>query len=131
MIILFSRRLKFMRNNKQKYMKYFFILILMLCATAWSEDNNAAFNPENVLIDVRSPQEYEAGHIKNAKNIPVDKIAEDIKYFVPDKEKTIVLYCRSGKRSAIAEKTLKDLGYKNVINAGTYDALKALEDKGN
>jgi phage shock protein E len=131
MIILFSRRLNFMRKNKQKYMKYFFILILMLCATAWSEDNNAAFNPDNVLIDVRSPQEYEAGHIKNAKNLPVDKIAEDIKYFVPDKEKTIVLYCRSGKRAGIAESRLKDLGYKNVINAGKYDDLKALEDKGN
>jgi phage shock protein E len=124
-----------MKNNKLSYVKCFFILILMLCATAWSEgnttDNNAAFNPDNVLIDVRSPQEYEAGHITNAKNIPVDKIAEDIKYFVPDKEKTIVLYCRSGRRSAVAEKTLKDMGYKNVINGGTYDALKALEDKGN
>jgi phage shock protein E len=116
-------------------MKKLFIFILMfITAVAWVQntpaDENAAFNPENTLIDVRSPEEFEAGHIKNAKNIPVDKIAEDIKYFVPDKEKTIVLYCRSGRRSAIAEKTLKDLGYKNVINAGTYDALKAIEDKG-
>jgi phage shock protein E len=42
-----------------------------------------------------------------------------------------VIYCRSGRRSAIAEKTLKELGYKNVINAGKYDDLKELEDKAN
>jgi phage shock protein E len=117
-------------------MKKLLIFILMfISAIAWAQnapaDETAAFNPDNVLIDVRSPQEYDAGHIKNAKNIPVDKIAEDIKYFVPDKEKTIVVYCRSGKRAAAAEKILKDLGYKNVINAGGYEALKALEDKGN
>jgi phage shock protein E len=117
-------------------MKKFIILILMFisavaCGQNAPADQNAAFNPANVLIDVRSPQEYEAGHIKNAKNLPVDKITEDIKYFVPDKEKTIVVYCRSGRRSTIAEKTLKDLGYKNVINAGKYEDLKELEDKGN
>ncbi len=117
-------------------MKKYFTLILILflslaCAQNTPADQNAAFNPDNVLIDVRSPQEYEAGHLKNAKNIPADKIAEDIKYFVPDKEKTIVIYCRSGRRSAIAEKTLKELGYKNVINAGKYDDLKELEDKAN
>jgi phage shock protein E len=117
-------------------MKKFFILILVLfstlsCAQNAPADQNSAFNPDNVLIDVRSPQEYEAGHLKNAKNIPADKIAEGIKYLVPDKEKTIVIYCRSGRRSDIAEKALKEMGYKNVINAGKYNDLKALENKGN
>lgn len=117
-------------------MKKLFILVLIFistlaCAQNIPAEGSAAFNPENALIDVRSPQEFEAGHIENAKNIPVDKIAEDIKNTVPDKEKTIVLYCRSGKRAAIAEKTLKDMGYKNVINAGAYDTLKAQEDKDN
>lgn len=117
-------------------MKKLFILILVLfstlaCAQNTPGEGKAAFNPENVLIDVRSPQEFDAGHLKNAKNIPVDTIAGEIKNMVPDKEKTIVLYCRSGRRSVIAEKTLKEMGYKNVINGGTYDALKALEDKGN
>jgi phage shock protein E len=117
-------------------MKKILILMLMLVSTfTWAQDTpadkNPAFNPDNVLIDVRSPEEFGSGHIKNAINIPVDKIAAEIKNTVPDKEKTIVVYCRSGRRSAIAEQTLKDLGYKNVINAGKYEDLKALEDKGN
>jgi phage shock protein E len=117
-------------------MKKFFVLILMFisavaCGQNAQADKNAVFNPDNVVIDVRSPEEYKAGHIKNAKNIPVDKIIKDIKTAVPDKEETIVLYCRSGRRSEIAEKTLKEMGYKNVINAGRYEALKAQEDKGN
>jgi phage shock protein E len=117
-------------------MKKIVILMLMLLSTfIWTQntfaDENAAFNPDNVLIDVRTPEEFGSGHLKNAKNIPVDKIAAEIQNTVPDKEKTIVLYCRSGKRAGIAESRLKEMGYKNVINAGGYDALKAIEDKGN
>ena len=82
---------------------------MFLATVAWAQDTpvdkNVAFDTNNVLIDVRSQQEYEAGHLKNAKNIPVDKIAEDIKCFVPDKEKTIVVYCRSGKRAGRRETT--------------------------
>jgi phage shock protein E len=117
-------------------MKKFIILILMFistvaCGQNAQADKNEVFNPDNVLIDVRSPQEYEAGHLKNARNIPADKIAEEIKNITPDKDKTIVVYCRSGRRSDIAEKALKEMGYKNVINAGRYDDLKTLEDNGN
>ncbi len=117
-------------------MKKFVILILMFisavaCGQNAPADQNAAFNPDNVLIDVRSPEEYKAGNIEKAINIPLDKLAAEIKNIVPDKEKTIALYCRSGRRTAIAEKTLKEMGYKNVINAGKYDDLKALQDKGN
>ncbi|MBN1904083.1 MAG: rhodanese-like domain-containing protein [Deltaproteobacteria bacterium] len=117
-------------------MKKFFILILVLfstlsCAQNTPAEDSPAFNPENVLIDVRSPQEFEAGHIKNAVNIPLEKLTADIKNNVTDKEKTIVLYCRTGRRSAIAENLLKEMGYKSVINAGTHEDLKALEDKGN
>ncbi|NLA76138.1 MAG: rhodanese-like domain-containing protein [Deltaproteobacteria bacterium] len=106
----------------------FFVAIA--CGQSPPEDENAAFNPENILIDVRSPQEYEAGHIKNAVNIPVDKAADEIRNAVPDQEKTIVIYCKSGRRSAIAENILKAMGYKNIINAGGYESLKRLEHKG-
>ncbi|MFC1494836.1 rhodanese-like domain-containing protein, partial [Thermodesulfobacteriota bacterium] len=106
---------------------------ILLATTAWGQNNsmdkNRALDPENLLVDVRTPSEYASGHIKNAVNIPFNKIAEDIKYFAPDKEKTIVVYCQSGGRANFAAKKLKDLGYRNIINAGKYKDLKALEAK--
>lgn len=89
------------------------------------------FSSDNVIIDVRTPSEYHRGHLKNAKNIPHTKIEEEIKYFVPNKEQTVVLYCLSGSRARIAEKKLKEMGYKNVINAGKYQDLKEMEEKQN
>ena len=90
-----------------------------------------AFDPENLLVAVRTPAEYAQGHIENAVNIPINKITEEIKYFAPDKEKTIVVYCLSGGRSKVAAMRLKNLGYRNIIDAGRYKELKAREEKNN
>lgn len=113
--------------------KFITLILIFLASIAWgqsdSRDINPAFNPKNFLIDVRTPSEFQYDHLKGAVNIPYNKIAEDIKYFVPDKEKTIVVYCQSGKRSDIALKRLKEMGYKNVINAGKFKDLKKLEEE--
>ena len=77
-----------------------------------SKQNNGA-----IIIDVRSPQEYEEGHIPNAILIELDKI-EDIVDIISDKNKKIYLYCRSGRRSQIAADIVNKLGYINVINIG-------------
>ena len=68
---------------------------------------------------VRTKEEYEEGHVKDAINIPYDEINENIKL---DKNKTIMVYCKSGKRSSIAYATLKDLGY-DVYDLGAYASL--------
>ena len=102
-----------------------------VCANSGADDFEKIFSPDNVIIDVRTPQEFNRGHLKNAKNIPHNNIKEGIARVVPDKDQTIVVYCRSGRRSGIAEKALKELGYKNVINAGKYDDLKVMEEKAN
>lgn len=65
-----------------------------------------------VIIDVRTLDEYNTGHIKDAINIPVDNISS-ITY---DKDTVIILYCASGMRSANAAKILIDSGYTNVYN---------------
>ena len=87
------------------------------------------FSSETLLIDVRTPIEFQYDHLEKAVNIPLNTIKEDIKYFAPDKEKAIALYCSSGKRSEFALKELKDLGYKNVVNAGKFMELKEIEKK--
>ena len=72
-----------------------------------------------IVLDVRTKEEYETGHVKDSINIPYDEIDENVDL---DKEKTIMVYCKSGKRSNIAYNTLKNLGY-TVIDLGAYDTV--------
>ena len=115
-------------------MKKLITLLLMSffvfgCGHIPANNNEKIFSPKNLLIDVRTPMEFQQGHLKKAVNIPLNKIKEDIKYFAPDKKRTVIVYCLSGKRAEIAAKELKDLGYNNVINAGKYMELKKIEEK--
>ena len=71
-----------------------------------------------VLLDVRTQEEFNAGHIPTAVLLPYDEINLKAATVLPDKEKEIVLYCRSGRRSAIAKKALVELGYKDVKDFG-------------
>jgi phage shock protein E len=72
--------------------------------------------PAHFLVDVRTPTEYESGHIPTAVNIPVDVIGT--KPPSGEKDALIIVYCRSGNRSATARKLLVDLGYTNVVDFG-------------
>mgnify|MGYP000030877397 FL=1 len=74
---------------------------------------------ENVIIlDVRTSEEYQSGYIKNAININVDDLEKLAEKQIPDKNKTILVYCRSGNRSKRAAMILMNLGYKNVYDFG-------------
>ncbi len=64
------------------------------------------------VLDVRAPEEYAAGHVPGAVNIPHDQIASRLAE-VP-KDKDVVLYCRSGRRSALAAEVLADNGYTRL-----------------
>ncbi len=79
-----------------------------------------ALTKKVVIIDVRTPSEYNTGHIEEAINIPHDMIAKRIEEVVKEKDTEIHLYCRSGRRAEIAKKTLESMGYTNVINKGGY-----------
>ena len=69
-----------------------------------------------VLIDVRSPQEYREGHLKNAILIPEYEIIKRCKNELPEKDQLIVLYCEAGMRSRKARRKLRRMGYTNVYN---------------
>ena len=77
-----------------------------------------------VLLDVRTQEEFNAGHIAGAILLPYDEINVKAATVLPDKEKEIVLYCRSGRRSAIAKKALVELGYKDVEDFGGINRWK-------
>jgi phage shock protein E len=78
-----------------------------------------------VWIDVRSEEEHGQDHIAGDIHIPFRQIAEQITAHVSDKNAEIALYCASGGRSWIAKRTLDQLGYTRVTNAGGIDQVRA------
>jgi rhodanese-related sulfurtransferase len=77
-----------------------------------------------LLIDARSPQEFAGGHIEGSINIPHNVIAQTIHTKTTDKTKSIVVYCQSGMRSAMAVSALKRAGYALAENGGAIGALR-------
>lgn len=86
---------------------------------------------QSLWIDVRTAEEFKAGHIAGAINIPYDDIEQKITAVTTDKATDIQLYCRSGRRSGIALETLRGMGYSKVTNAGAYEQLKQKQPKSN
>jgi phage shock protein E len=74
-----------------------------------------------LLVDVRSPEEYAARSLPGAVNIPVDIIKSAITNRASETSRVILLHCRSGRRSGIAEKELRSIGYTNVFNLGSFE----------
>ncbi len=77
-----------------------------------------------VLIDVRTPEEYQEGHLPRAILIPHDVIHKQIGKAVPQKDTPILLYCASGMRSGKALQTLRRLGYTQAVNGGAFEDLR-------
>lgn len=76
-------------------------------------------NENAILVDVRSEDEYNEGHIDGALLLPVDSINEDsASEVIESKDSTVIVYCRSGNRSSQALQILNDLGYENVYDLG-------------
>lgn len=75
------------------------------------------------LIDVRTAEEFAAGHIDGAINIPFENIVPELAKRNIAKDAEVVLYCRSGNRSGVAQQSLIKQGYSNTYNAGGFDSL--------
>lgn len=114
--------------------KIIIVVMIMILVSGCNSNNNKVDNTTNsinsittkevntivkeekdyIIIDVRTKEEYESGHIKGAINIPVDAINSiDI-----DKTKKIIVYCKSGKRSNNAANILLNKGYKYIYDMG-------------
>jgi len=118
-------------------------LLLLLALGAWSQKAapgvsgnqetkpfGGRMTPENAkallaseeditLLDVRTAEEFAGGHIPGATLLPYDAItATSAAKIIPSKSAKVIVYCRSGRRSAIAAQTLQDLGYESVADLG-------------
>jgi len=75
-----------------------------------------------LLVDVRSREEFDGGHLPGAKNLPVDVLAGRTRELGP-KDRPVVVYCRSGARSGRAASLLRAAGFKKVLNLGPMSAF--------
>ena len=69
-----------------------------------------------ILLDIRTEDEYQAGHIQGAQWFPRGKLEYYVQDLIKDPESRVVLYCRTGGRSALATLTMHDMGYINVVD---------------
>ncbi len=118
--------------KKNKNLIFVFLIILLIVAvfivmtlggnsksviqTPTSEEISQIIQDKNItIIDVRTKEEYESGHIKGAINIPDTEIENEVNY---DKDKAIAVYCRTGVRSSETAKTLEKMGYTKIYDLG-------------
>ena len=109
------------------------IALLMLAGCNQSATNNDNVSIESqawalieqgaTIIDVRSQQEYDQGHLHNSVLMPYDQVADKIASLSLNKDQPIVLYCHSGNRAGKSEATLREMGFSNIFNGGGYQPL--------
>ena len=88
---------------------------------------------EHIILDTREQDEFDSGHIPGAILIPYTEIENKAEEMLPDKDKLILVYCRSGRRSKIAAESLAKLGYTNIKEFGgiidwLYEIVKETEE---
>ncbi|MDE6433276.1 MAG: rhodanese-like domain-containing protein [Lachnospiraceae bacterium] len=76
-------------------------------------------SPDCQIVDVRTREEFDTGHIEDAINVPSETIGTEILRELPDKNQVLILCCRSGNRSEESAAKLVDLGYTNVYDIGS------------
>ena len=99
------------------------VLTLLTACSTKSELDKILEENNYIIIDVRTSLEYESGHIKDSINIPYDNLTDSF-----DKNKTILVYCKSGRRSSIAYDTLTTMGSK-VYDLGAYENIDLPKEK--
>ena len=100
------------------------VLVGVLVGCLGPKGGKMKLSDNAVLLDVRQADEFNAGHIDGAVLVPHDTIAEKIGAVVPDKNTPVYIYCRSGRRSAIAVEAMRKLGYTNLTDLGGMDEAK-------
>ena len=108
------------------------VVLLTACAHTKENDQEAAYmnitaeeakaimdiEEGYIILDARTQEEYDQGHIPGAIVISHEEIAEKAEEVLTDKDQLILVYCRSGRRSKIAAEALVELGYTNIKEFG-------------
>jgi rhodanese-related sulfurtransferase len=109
-----------------------FLLLAVMLLTACGQNKEAAYvnitaeeakqimdtEEGYIILDTRTQEEYDEGHIPGAIVISHEEIEEKAEGMLPDKDQLLLVYCRSGRRSKLAAETLVELGYTNIKEFG-------------
>ena len=117
-----------------KKLVFLLLAVMMLTACGQDKENNQGAVYVNItaeeakqimdseegyiILDVRTQEEYDQGHISGAIVISYEEIEEKAEEVLTDKDQLILVYCRSGRRSKIAAEALVELGYTNIKEFG-------------
>lgn len=102
-------------------------LLMTLSLPSWAESREqrawSLIEQGALVIDVRTTEEYAAGHLPYALHIPYEQIEKQLAQLELRKDRSLVLYCRSGNRAGIAYQALEKRGYTALHNGGGLNAL--------
>jgi phage shock protein E len=79
-----------------------------------------------LVVDVRTVAEFQAKSLTNVINLPLDEVKTKFPALVTNKSDVVLLHCRTGRRSGIAERDLRALGYTNVFNIGSFEQARKI-----
>ncbi|ADV88497.1 rhodanese-like domain-containing protein [Vibrio vulnificus] len=124
------------QKNQQQTQWYthwraFLSLLLLSCVSSFAHASNRAMEAWEwieqgaLVVDVRTPAEFQQKHIEGAVNIPLNELAKGFSKI--DKSQPIVLYCRSGNRSGQAYDFLSQSGYTLLLNGGGIEEMLAVK----
>ena len=102
------------------------VLLVKKTGQISAKDAAAHLKKGALVIDVRSPGEFNSGHLPAAINLPLDQIEESLPCRVKDKNQVLLLHCLSGTRSGMARRKLKSLGYTQAFNLGAYGRAESI-----
>jgi rhodanese-related sulfurtransferase len=97
----------------------------MSFSSEFAVDLQRIINDNAFLVDVRTPDEYAEGHVAGSVNIPLDSVPFELEQFKG--KDNIVVFCRSGMRSAQAKGFLDQQGFTNVVNAGAWTTVNEMK----
>ena len=92
--------------------------------TVTADEARALVKQGAVLLDVRTTGEFAEGHVAGAVNLPVSELEANLKEVPARKDQPIVVYCQSGRRSALAKKVLEEAGFSKVVDLGAMSNWK-------
>lgn len=102
------------------------VLMLKRLGLVSSEMARTYLKQGALVVDVRSAEEFKAGHLPNVVNIPLGELQSALPRRVADKNRVLLLHCLSGTRSGLAKRALKSMGYANVFNLGSYGRARRI-----